>query len=66
MEENPLAVLPTTASGPLSATAIEPVGNYAIRIRFSDGHASGIYSWSYLREIAPSQPDPNPTSGESS
>ncbi len=30
---------------------IEPVGNYAIRIRFDDGHASGIYSWSYLYEI---------------
>lgn len=24
---------------------IEPVGNYAVRLRFSDGHASGIYTW---------------------
>ncbi|MCP4067565.1 MAG: DUF971 domain-containing protein, partial [Phycisphaeraceae bacterium] len=31
----------------------EPVGNYAIRIRFSDGHSSGIYAWSYLRSIEP-------------
>lgn len=31
--------------------SIEPVGNYAIRIVFSDGHDSGIYSWSYLREL---------------
>jgi DUF971 family protein len=29
------------------------VGNYAIRIRFSDGHDTGIYSWAYLREIDP-------------
>jgi DUF971 family protein len=30
---------------------IEPVGNYAIRILFDDGHDTGIYSWSYLHEI---------------
>ncbi|MCX7241691.1 MAG: DUF971 domain-containing protein [Burkholderiales bacterium] len=28
--------------------AIEPVGNYAVQPRFSDGHDSGIYSWDYL------------------
>jgi DUF971 family protein len=27
---------------------IEPVGNYAVRLRFDDGHDTGIYSWSYL------------------
>ena len=31
---------------------IEPVGNYAIRIIFDDKHDTGIYSWSYLRELA--------------
>ena len=31
--------------------AIEPVGNYAIRIRFDDLHDTGIYSWAYLYEI---------------
>jgi DUF971 family protein len=31
--------------------AIEPVGNYAVRIRFDDLHDTGIYSWSYLREL---------------
>lgn len=30
---------------------IEPQGNYAIKIIFSDGHDSGIYSWEYLREL---------------
>jgi len=29
----------------------EPVGNYAIRPHFSDGHATGLYSWDYLREL---------------
>jgi len=30
----------------------EYVGNYAIRITFSDGHSTGIYSWDYLKKIA--------------
>ncbi|MFT3664448.1 gamma-butyrobetaine hydroxylase-like domain-containing protein [Piscinibacter sp.] len=29
-------------------SALEPVGNYAVQPRFSDGHDSGIYSWDYL------------------
>ena len=50
LDSNPLAVLPTSrATGPLRAESIEAVGNYAIRLRFSDGHAAGIYSWRYLR-----------------
>ena len=31
--------------------AIEPVGNYAVRLKFDDLHDTGIYSWAYLREI---------------
>ncbi|MGA7966478.1 MAG: DUF971 domain-containing protein [Gammaproteobacteria bacterium] len=31
--------------------AIEPVGHYAIRIVFDDGHDSGLYSWRILREL---------------
>jgi DUF971 family protein len=31
---------------------IEPVGHYAIRLHFDDGHDTGIYSWEYLRELA--------------
>ena len=30
---------------------LEPVGNYAVRIRFDDLHDTGIYSWAYLYEI---------------
>ena len=53
MARNPLTVLPSSAksSGPLRADAIEPVGHYALRIRFSDGHDTGIYTWKYLREL---------------
>ena len=35
--------------------AVEPVGNYAVRILFDDGHDSGIYSWAYLRQLAREQ-----------
>jgi len=31
--------------------AIEPVGNYAIKLVFDDGHDTGLYSWTYLREL---------------
>lgn len=31
--------------------AVEPVGNYAVLLRFSDGHASGIYGWDTLYEL---------------
>lgn len=31
---------------------IEPVGNYGVKIIFSDGHQTGIYSWEYLRELS--------------
>lgn len=27
---------------------LEPVGNYAVQPRFSDGHSTGLYSWDYL------------------
>ncbi len=36
----------------VSIVGIEPVGFYAIRIVFSDGHDSGYYDWEYLRKIA--------------
>ena len=29
-------------------TAVEPVGSYAVQLRFSDGHDTGIYSWDLL------------------
>ena len=35
--------------------ALEPVGNYAVQPRFSDGHDSGIYSWDFLFHLAQNQ-----------
>lgn len=30
---------------------IEPVGNYAVRIVFDDGHSTGIFTWNYLHRL---------------
>ena len=35
--------------------AIEPIGNYAVRLVFDDRHDSGIFSWAYLRELGEEQ-----------
>jgi DUF971 family protein len=48
-----LNILPGNYSKPLSALSAELVGNYALRIDWSDEHGSGIYSFTYLREISP-------------
>lgn len=34
---------------------IEPVGNYAVRVVFDDGHDTGLFVWAYLRELGESQ-----------
>jgi DUF971 family protein len=36
-------------------TALEPVGHYAVRIIFDDGHDSGLYTWKYLYELGTEQ-----------
>jgi DUF971 family protein len=37
-------------------TAIEPVGNYAVRLHFDDGHNTGLYSWTLLHELGVERP----------
>ena len=61
--KNPLTVIPSAGgSGPLVIDSGELVGNYAIKITFSDGHDTAIYSFAYLRKIDPDRPQ----SGEDS
>jgi DUF971 family protein len=36
----------------VNLAAAEPVGQYALNLRFSDGHERGIYPWALLRELA--------------
>ena len=40
----------------VTITRIEPVGNYAVRLHFSDGHNTGLYSWRVLRDLGDNQP----------
>lgn len=35
----------------VGVTGAEPVGRYALRIQFTDGHNTGLYTWGYLREL---------------
>ncbi len=41
----------------VSITGVEPVGNYAVRVDFSDGHNTGIFSWDYLRMLGTEHDD---------
>lgn len=40
-----------TGKRAVRVTNAEPVGNYALKLVFSDGHDSGLYSWDYLAEL---------------
>jgi DUF971 family protein len=54
--KNRLTVIPNSMvrdPAAVAATGAELVGNYAIRVRFSDGHSTGLYTWEYLRSIDP-------------
>src|SRR2546423_10511334 len=48
-----LTILPGNYSGNITVLNAELVGNYALRIDWSDQHGSGIYSFDYLRQISP-------------
>jgi DUF971 family protein len=39
----------------VNITAIDPVGMYAVKLVFSDGHDTGIYSWEYLHDLGVKQ-----------
>jgi DUF971 family protein len=48
-----LTILPGNYSGQITVVNAQLVGNYAMKIEWSDQHDSGIYSFEYLREICP-------------
>jgi DUF971 family protein len=41
-----------TGKEAVNISAIEPVGHYAIKLVFTDGHDTGLYSWDYLHYLA--------------
>ena len=44
-----------TGKRDVTISDVEPVGHYALRPTFSDGHESGIYSWDYLYDLGTRQ-----------
>ncbi len=44
-----------TGKEDVNIVGIEPIGHYAIKLIFSDGHDSGLYSWDYLYDIGQRQ-----------
>ena len=46
---------PATVPDTIDASSIEEVGNYGIRIQWSSGHNTGIYTWERLRKSDPTQ-----------
>jgi DUF971 family protein len=46
-----LPVISAAEARPLDILAMEPVGNYAYNIRFSDGHSSGLFTFEWLRNL---------------
>lgn len=49
---------PASVPADVRADALEQVGNYALRVTFSDGHATGLFDWALLRRLstAPAAP----------
>jgi DUF971 family protein len=47
---------PQTIPRDLKLEGMEPVGNYAVRLAWSDGHGSGLYTWETLRRLADEAP----------
>ncbi|MCP1660421.1 gamma-butyrobetaine hydroxylase-like domain-containing protein [Neisseria perflava] len=41
-----------TGKAEVTIRGLEPVGQYALKITFSDGHNSGLYDWAYLHKLA--------------
>ncbi len=39
----------------VSITKLEPIGTYAVRIIFSDGHSTGLFTWGYLAKLGREQ-----------
>ena len=50
VKPKPASLLPMYEAPPRPVD-VEPVGKYALRFRWNDGHEAGLYSWDYLRNV---------------
>jgi len=49
---------PLTGKENVQIRSVEPIGHYAVRLVFDDGHDSGLYTWAYLFELATARDSP--------
>jgi DUF971 family protein len=47
---------PKTIRPDLKLEGMEPIGNYAVRLGWNDGHSSGLYTWETLQRLAHERP----------
>ena len=47
---------PVAGKSNVGIAEISPIGRYAVRIRFDDGHDTGLYSWDALHDLGADQP----------
>ncbi len=47
---------PSTIRADLKLEGMEPIGGYAVRLVWNDGHSSGLFSWENLRRLADEAP----------
>jgi DUF971 family protein len=52
-EYDPDNILTLTPKRSYTMTALEPVGNYALKPVWDDGHETGLYTWDYLKRLCP-------------
>lgn len=52
-QANPFQVLNTVTTQDVYPVHLSTVGNYALGIEWNDGHRTGIYPWTLLRELCP-------------
>jgi DUF971 family protein len=48
---------PSTIRADLKIEGMEPIGNYAVRMAWNDGHGSGLYTWETLHRLASECPE---------
>ncbi|MGA9522106.1 MAG: DUF971 domain-containing protein [Myxococcaceae bacterium] len=46
---------PSKVADTTTFQGLQPMGNYAVNLAFSDSHSTGIYTWQYLRELGEGQ-----------
>jgi DUF971 family protein len=44
-------LLPILTAGKNELRSVQPIGSYAVQLRWADGHSTGIYTYDYLRQL---------------